>query len=172
MKFQLTTALCLSLHGAAASSSTLNLSASGRALLEARIDQLDANAKRCLVEDDMDAGLCQAIIDPLLSSSGINDNTVVISEASMGVESPASLEGDNLGSDFGEPQVLDVTNEEGIRKIIEEARVYMAETVRKDEKYIKVRDICKNENAQCAFWASVGECEKNPAYMKGKQPHR
>lgn len=28
-----------------------------------------------------------------------------------------------------------------------------------------VEDNCVDENENCGFWASIGECEKNPAYM-------
>jgi len=170
MKFHLIAALSLSLPQAYDSAAaTSKLSASGRALLESKIDQLDANAKRCLVAENADQGLCQEIIDPLLASFDSNSDDYVISEASYEAESPAPLEGDNLGSDMGEPQVIETQNQEDIVKIIFQAREYMQEVVMKDPKYEKVRTICTNDNAQCAFWASVGECEKNPAYMKGKR---
>jgi len=30
----------------------------------------------------------------------------------------------------------------------------------------EILDDCKNQDANCAFWAIVGECEKAPGYMK------
>jgi len=30
----------------------------------------------------------------------------------------------------------------------------------------RLRDLCVNKDSQCAFWASVGECDVNPGYMK------
>jgi hypothetical protein len=47
---------------------------------------------------------------------------------------------------------------------IEKARVYM-EMVAVDDKYEKVRGICKNSHTACAFWAVLGECEGNAGYM-------
>lgn len=32
-----------------------------------------------------------------------------------------------------------------------------------DDEFLKAN--CKNQNAQCAFWGSIGECDKNPSYM-------
>ena len=152
-------------HTAVASTTTL--SESGRALLESRIiDQLDANAKRCLVDETIDADLCQdVLLDPLRSTSTGATTTdhhhdYVTSEASYEVESPAPLEGDNIGSDLGEPQVIDSYNQADIVEVIRQARVYMQEVVHQDPQYDKVRSHCKNDNAQCAFWASIGECEK------------
>ena len=29
-------------------------------------------------------------------------------------------------------------------------------------------DACRNNEALCSFWASLGECEANPAYMVTK----
>lgn len=174
MKFHFNAALYFSLPQAyysaivgSSNSISNTLSTNGRALVEAKLDLLDPSTKRCLVDDSVDPDLCR---DSVIFSSNVVDE-VVISEASMEVESPATLEADNLGSDMGEPQVVDLYNQDNVLSTIHEARVYMQEIVLVDDKYAKVRDICKNENTQCAFWASIGECDKNPGYMKGKSMH-
>ena len=35
---------------------------------------------------------------------------------------------------------------------------------------VKVLDICENKNPNCALWAVLGECQKNPPYMKMQCP--
>ncbi|KAL7548620.1 hypothetical protein ACHAWF_011893 [Thalassiosira exigua] len=42
----------------------------------------------------------------------------------------------------------------------------MANVVLKDPSYENVRDSCKNQHELCSFWSMIGECERNPSYMK------
>lgn len=94
------------------------------------------------------------------------DGTASISESSYEAESPAVLTNDEkIGADMGEPQIVDGSRTEDILMHIADTRRYMKEKVMVDSKYEKVRDICVNKHASCAFWSVVGECEKNPAYM-------
>lgn len=90
-----------------------------------------------------------------------------IVEASYEVGSPASVQGDRVGSDMGEAQIVDVVDntDDVIANRIISARIYFQETVMKEDKYSVVRDLCRNQHSQCAFWATIGECEKNPGYM-------
>ena len=82
------------------------------------------------------------------------------SEASYTVSAPRSMQQDLAsGSDMGEPQVLGDENSAEIMAIIEAARAYLQDTVDADPKLVKIKSICENKHAQCAFWASVGECE-------------
>lgn len=111
------------------------------------------------------------------SSDGLNDPSLVscidpgiigskeISEASYKIGSPKPVTADRFGSDMGEPQIVDVEGSDDIEQRIADARRYLRETVMVEDKFDKVRQSCKNKNSQCAFWASVGECENNPAYM-------
>lgn len=84
------------------------------------------------------------------------------SESSYKLTSPATLESDRAGSDLGEPQVIEGTTAEATAQRIQDARTYMAQSVMVEEKYSRVRHLCKNEHAQCAFWATIGECDANP----------
>jgi hypothetical protein len=94
------------------------------------------------------------------------DSTAASSESSYEVEAPASLTQDEqIGADIGEPQVIDGSYKEAILHRIQAARSYLTEEVMADEKYEKVRDMCVNKHASCAFWAVIGECEKNPGYV-------
>lgn len=100
----------------------------------------------------------------LLDESDEDDSDIGISESSYEAGAPASRVSDELGSDIGESQTLDVSHTPAILDRIAKARVYM-EKVAVDQKYDKVRGMCKNSHTSCAFWAVLGECEANRAYM-------
>jgi hypothetical protein len=90
-----------------------------------------------------------------------------IAESSYEVEAPASLiQDEQIGVDIGEPQVIDGSYTEAILHRIQAARSYLTEVVMVDDKYEKVRDVCVNKHASCTFWAVLGECEKNPGYVR------
>jgi prolyl 4-hydroxylase len=89
---------------------------------------------------------------------------IEISESSYKVGASASCVPDELGSDMGESQTLLSGHTNEILDRIAKARVYM-EMVAVDDKYDKVRGICKNSHALCARWAELGECEANSGYM-------
>lgn len=104
--------------------------------------------------------------DALQDNHALNLDGEELVESSFQVGSPASLKEDRVGTDMGEPQVVDnVEGSEIIASRIVDARRYMQEIVHTDSKYTKVRELCKNTNSQCAFWATVGECDANPGYM-------
>ncbi|KAL7529512.1 hypothetical protein ACHAXR_003009 [Thalassiosira sp. AJA248-18] len=48
---------------------------------------------------------------------------------------------------------------------MEQSIEYM-QTVWTDEKFSRVRHKCKNQHEDCTWWAAVGECEANKAYMQ------
>jgi hypothetical protein len=94
-----------------------------------------------------------------------NDGTMLIAEASYtfpNATSPAPKVTAGLGADLGEIQFLDAVHSEVIKERIREAQEYMMEVVMVEQKYDKVRSICKNKHASCTFWAVLGECEANP----------
>lgn len=51
---------------------------------------------------------------------------------------------------------------EALRKMVE----YMENVVWTDPAYEGVRPLCMNQHEECLKWASQGECENNPKYMK------
>ena len=67
---------------------------------------------------------------------------------------------DSLGTELGVAQTLDTNNMNEVIHRIEDGRYYMRTVVNVDEKYSDVREGCKNQHSSCAFWASLGECEK------------
>lgn len=78
---------------------------------------------------------------------------------------PAPKTNSDLGTDFGEPQSLDATYSSEIYKRIEEAREYIENEVKVDEKLRSYAGLCRNKHSSCAFWSIIGECENNPSYM-------
>ena len=79
----------------------------------------------------------------------------------------------NLGRDEnGIEQDLDMDNyQEEIEQVLEEMEEYKQEIVEGDDEDMKeVLAICKNNNPSCVTWASAGECENNPAYMRFQCP--
>jgi prolyl 4-hydroxylase len=87
-----------------------------------------------------------------------------ISESSYTSPAPKSTTG--FAADLGEPQLLDATYSDEIFETVDRARSYVQNEVMVDEKYEKVRSICKYNHQNCAFWSVLGECENNPSYMK------
>ncbi|KAL7561139.1 hypothetical protein ACA910_004621 [Epithemia clementina (nom. ined.)] len=99
------------------------------------------------------------------SSTG-GDGTV----AATNTPSPQvpELVDDMFGSDMGTPQELVAGSREElqVQRRIQEARTYMQTVGHQDPSYRSVRSHCINHHEMCAFWAVLGECDKNPAYMK------
>merc|ERR1719356_308771 len=67
---------------------------------------------------------------------------------------------------YGVKQTIDGSGEEN-RKMIEVARnmdQYLSKwlVTNKEE---SLREKCQNKHDKCVFWASIGECRKNPTYM-------
>ena len=71
------------------------------------------------------------------------------------VSSPAVKVADVVGSDLGEPQVIDAIIGEEVMDRILDARMYIRNTVNKFPEYKKVRDLCVNKHEHCAFWAGT-----------------
>lgn len=70
------------------------------------------------------------------------------------------------GSALGEPQIpIEGIAEQEIVQAVEEASYYMQETVMQDDRYLAVRDRCRNLDRHCAAWALDGECDSNHAFM-------
>ena len=95
------------------------------------------------------------------------DSASSFSESSYeaGIPAPLSQVDADAGSDFGEPQTIDPRYMDDIIARIAAAREYMQQKVQVEAKYDLVRHMCSNKNNNCAFWAVLGECENNPAYM-------
>lgn len=108
-----------------------------------------------------DGSLFNEAVSTDLSLENLFEETyVTTSEASYKVTAPLSMQHDIAsGADLGEPQVLGDENAGDIIAVIEAARVYIQDTVAVDPKLVKIKDLCRNQHTQCAFWASVGECE-------------
>ena len=71
------------------------------------------------------------------------------------VSSPAVRVADVAGSDLGEPQVIDSIVGDEVKALISDARIYINDSVNKLPEYEKVRDLCFNKHANCAFWAGT-----------------
>jgi prolyl 4-hydroxylase len=73
---------------------------------------------------------------------------------------------EDLGTDLGIPQVIDINADmalsRAIRDQIDQARIYINDVVAVNKTYDKVRDICKNRDKYCAFYAVNGQCDVIP----------
>lgn len=110
----------------------------------------------------LDGSVLTAVNEGLVTADDFGQESfAVTAEASYEVAAPRSIQQDlACGADMGEPQVLgDDSSSAEILAVINAAREYMQKTVATDPKYTRIRSICENKHAQCAFWASAGECE-------------
>lgn len=67
--------------------------------------------------------------------------------------------------EYGEPQIADGEREDETREAMRKTDEYMKNVVFVKDEYSSVRSDCKNRDSLCSFWAVLGECEANPAYM-------
>lgn len=68
---------------------------------------------------------------------------------------------------FGESQELNPTDPENYTKtlqVLSKTHDYMVDLYQDDTAEV-YRSHCKVNNKLCAFWAAIGECDANPAYM-------
>jgi hypothetical protein len=102
------------------------------------------------------AGECKNNAGYMLKSCQVSCNTCK-------KPSPSSHK-EGHGAAYGEPQELSGEHKVALLKSVEKMDKYMDEEIVKPE-YDKVRSECKNRNSLCLFWAHIGECENNPAFM-------
>jgi hypothetical protein len=69
--------------------------------------------------------------------------------------------------DMGVTQIIDAKLATEIQNRIAASQEYV-NMISKDPQYKKLMELCKNNHESCAFWSVIGECEKNPGYMKTK----
>ena len=119
------------------------------------------NHGNCLLGADDQVGNCQ--------NETFLDNLSFLSESSYSADISAPAPKNKKRKedlDMGVEQQIDYNRAKACLDRIEESRTYMNDRVMVEEKYEKVRDICKNNHESCTFWSVIGECENNPAYMK------
>jgi len=66
--------------------------------------------------------------------------------------------------EYGEPQQIEGQDKAALLNLVVESVDYMRHLG--DSLKQEIKDECKNKHELCAFWASIGECEANVAYMK------
>lgn len=64
-------------------------------------------------------------------------------------------------SNLGVPQIINAPgmDQAAIEAILADAEEYFEYTVKLDDRYLTVRDTCRNQHAQCAHWAAQGKCD-------------
>eukprot|EP00980_Cylindrotheca_fusiformis_P013382 scaffold3410_cov141-Cylindrotheca_fusiformis.AAC.25 len=106
------------------------------------------------------------------ASLGNDRNSACVEEEVAGeasysdISTPAPMNYDEVGTDFGVAQTIDSKRGQECLDRIAEARDYMTNKVMVDDSYEKTRSLCKNKHKDCTFWSVLGECENNPAYMR------
>lgn len=88
-----------------------------------------------------------------------------IGEAPPELSSPATAAVHDSGEDLGVAQSTDIYRANDILQVLASGREYMHQ-IREDPQYAKVVGMCRNQHTSCAFWASLGECDSNPGYMR------
>jgi len=80
----------------------------------------------------------------------------------------ASVGGDLklLETPYGYEQTVNGIKETDMKDVIDQMEEYMTKIVMVEPKYERVRMTCKLRHSSCAYWKSIGECEKNVAYMR------
>ena len=150
------------------------------AVNEVRLDTSTVSSSSCGVLDDSKTSLTMRELDNLTNNATCGSNTASVdtnihidddsySEASYNdVRPPAPKtpkREDDFGDDFGVTQSIDMHHAQECKDKIRQAREYIDNEVMVDDKYKKIRSICKNKHESCTFWSILGECEKNPGYM-------
>jgi ShK domain-like len=73
--------------------------------------------------------------------------------------------GSDPAADMGEPQMYPPPMEGPVRDVLDAARTYLRTVINADDKYVPVRNLCRNKDPSCAAWAAQGECRNNPRFM-------
>lgn len=70
---------------------------------------------------------------------------------------------------FGIPQIIEGSGEENIRMkgVAKSMENYLKKWISAYEHVEILKERCINKHDKCIFWASIGECMKNPGYMDG-----
>jgi hypothetical protein len=103
-----------------------------------------------------------------LAAPEIHDTAVAVQSSSDGTSTGTShlqelLDG---GGDFGVLQNF-VSSTKDIRESILQTRDYLKRARRVSTLGQDIVDICRNQRAECTFWAMKGECEQeDPTYIK------
>lgn len=126
-------------------------------VVNSNVDIIISNeTSNCLMTDDPRDGNDEQV-DECFTSAESSSSTISTPDTDLSVP---------LGQDMGEPQLVDHRYAEAIASKVEKDRQYMKEEVMVQDKYQKIRGICKNNHESCTLWALLGECDKNPGYME------
>lgn len=66
---------------------------------------------------------------------------------------------------YGKTQTVSAGDEK-TNKVMRDMIEYMTTVVFREDKYRELKYNCHNNHELCAFWAGLGECTKNPSFMK------
>ena len=95
-----------------------------------------------------------------------NDDDDFLDEGETGDELSNNFDLFQVAAMYGKPQTIPPSMGSERDKVVDTLRSsfqYMEDFKLKRKTLF---DNCKNDHEQCAFWASIGECDANPSYMK------
>jgi prolyl 4-hydroxylase len=130
----------------------------------AQLGECDANPNYMKINCQRSCKTC-----PVVANTKSTDDTTGQTETTTSSSSStATLEESELKrqtASFGTIQAIEGTQKDEVVARVEKSIAYMqSEVVQTLPETVRTQ--CQNRNELCAFWAVIGECEKNAAYMK------
>ena len=129
-------------------------------LLVQQIQFLSANEAVCEAD-----GTCSVATDTdtAIATTDIDDKEAHVADAEEEEEEEALAVKSEC---YGTKQYITQDNRKAEQlELMKQVDTYMHETVFKEHRFVPIKDACINQHELCSFWATIGECQANAAYM-------
>lgn len=111
-----------------------------------------ADAKQCVVEPEKEPLFCPADDTKTIEKNNVREQKTV----------------QYYMKTFGVVQTIEGNGEENkrMKHVAASMEDYMKRWITQHERNEILKEDCINRHDKCVFWASIGECTKNPGYME------